>query len=170
MECFKAIVNSFQWLTNAVKVSVLGVCVGPGYSYVAILYGWHVFKFTLYQSVAFMQIIISHCQYCYFQFCVNVSSSIFLYWYSHSHYKKIFVNLITVAVFQCRYIIEKDVVESFCKKSLFLVEYSLSVCLSVSLCVSLSLYPLFSKLSDLCPQSQNNVSITLVLHFYYTIL
>ena len=35
-------------------VLVLGVCVGPGYSYVAILYGCHVFKFTFYQSVAFM--------------------------------------------------------------------------------------------------------------------
>ena len=29
--------------------------------------------------------------------------------------KKLFVNLITVAVFYCRYVIDKDVVESFYK-------------------------------------------------------
>ena len=48
--------------------------------------------------------------------------SIFLYWYSHScnnekskFVKKLFVNLITVVVFYCRYVIDKDVVESFYK-------------------------------------------------------
>ena len=27
---------------------------GPGYSYVAFLYGWHIFTFTFFQSVTFM--------------------------------------------------------------------------------------------------------------------
>ena len=35
----------------------------------------------------------------------------------------------TVAVFYCRYVIDKDVVESFYKESFFLVEYSF--CLSL---------------------------------------
>ena len=40
----------------------------------------------------------------------------------------------TVAVFYCRYVIDKDVVESFYKESLFLAEYSLSLSLSLFNC------------------------------------
>ena len=39
--------------------------------------------------------------------------------------KKLFVNLMTVAVLYSRYVIDKDVVESFYKQNLFLVEYSI---------------------------------------------
>ena len=50
----------------------------------------------------------------------SIFVSIFLYWYSHScnnekskFVKKLFVNLITVAVFYCRNVIDKDIVGSF---------------------------------------------------------
>ena len=52
MECFEAIVNRFQWLTNAVKVFVLGVCVSPGYSCVVFstvgMYLIHVFSISCF--------------------------------------------------------------------------------------------------------------------------
>ena len=45
----------------------------------------------------------------------------------------------TVAVFYFRYVIDKDVVESFYKESLFLAEYSLSLSLSLYLTVTMIL-------------------------------
>ena len=147
MECFEAIVGSFQWLTNAVKVSVLGVCMSPGYSCVVFctvaIYLISHFSISCFFCRLWLVIVIIAS----LNFVAIAFSSIFLYWYCHScnnekskFVRTLFVNLITVAVFYCRYVIDKDIVASFYKQSIFLVEYSVSVCvfLPISLCVSLS--------------------------------
>ena len=46
----------------------------------------------------------------------------------------------TVAVFYCRYIIDKDVVESFYKESLFLVEYSLYINIYIYIYIYVYIY------------------------------
>ena len=147
MECFEAIVDSFQWLTNAVKVSVLGVCVSPGYSCVALCTVgiYLISRFSI--SCFFCRLWLIIVSIASLNFVAIAFLSIFLYWYCHScnnekskFVRTLFVNLITVAVFYCRYVIDKDIVASFYKQSIFLVEYSVCLCLfpylSVSLCLS----------------------------------
>ena len=80
-------------------------------------------------------------------FVAIVFSSIFLYWYSHScknqksnFVKTLFVNLMTVPVFYCRYVIDKDVPESFYKQSLLLVEYSLSIYIDIYIYVHIYIF------------------------------
>ena len=45
-------------LTDAVKVSVLGVCVSPGYSYVVFLYGWHVFSSRFFNQLLLCRLLL----------------------------------------------------------------------------------------------------------------
>ena len=46
----------------------------------------------------------------------------------------------TIAVIYCRYVIDKDVVKSFYKQSLFLVEYSLSIYIHTYIYVYIYIY------------------------------
>ena len=130
-------------------ISVSNVCVSPScfcvvFFTIAMYLNSHFFNQFLSFRLWLVLVSIASCN-----FVAIVFLSVFLYWHSHScnnqkskFVKTLFVNLTTVAVFYCRYVIDKDVVESFYKESLFLVEYSLpvSLCLSVSLSLSLSLF------------------------------
>ena len=126
--------NVPKWKRNLHIIFVSNVCVSPGYfsavffTIVMYLNSRFFNQFLLFRLWLVIVSIVSR------NFVAIVFSSIFLYWYSHSCYnqkskfvKTLFVNLMTVAVFYCRYVIDKDVVESFYKESLFLVEYSLSI-------------------------------------------
>ena len=58
--------------------------------------------------------------YIYIYIYIYINLSIYQFFYSCNNekskfVKKLFVNLITVAVFYCRYVIDKDIVESFYK-------------------------------------------------------
>ena len=139
-------------MTITVKVSALGVCVSPGYSCVVLctvvlylssrfFHQLHLSRLWLvivslvflnFVTTAFLSFFLHWCSHS----CNNEKSKFvnklfvnLIYWYSHSwsnekskFVKKLFVNLVTVAVFYCRYLTDKDMVESFYKKSLFLVQ------------------------------------------------
>ena len=99
----------------AAKVSILDVCMSPGYSCV-VLYA----AFMYLSSRFFNQLLVSRLwlvivSFVSLDFVRNVFLSIFLYWYSHccnsekpKVVKKLFVSLITAAVPYCRYAIDKD--------------------------------------------------------------
>ena len=127
---------------------VLGVCMSSGYSCVVLC------TVVMYLSSRFFnQLLLSRLwlvivSLVFLNFVTTVFLSIFLYWYSHScnnekskFVKKLFVNLITVAVFYCRYVIDKDIVESFCSLSLSLYIYIyMHIYIFIYIYTSLSLY------------------------------
>ena len=103
-----------------------------------IVYGCHVFKFTIFSQLLLSRLWLVIVSLVFLNFVLTVFKPIFLYWYSHycnneksKFVKRLFLNLITVEAFYCRYVIDKDIVESFYKESLFFLEYSLSLSLSL---------------------------------------
>ena len=116
------LLNLYFYEFANVLISVSNVCVSPGcfcavFFTIVMYLNSHFFNQFLSFRLWLVTVSIVSCN-----FVAIVFLSIFLYWYSHScnnqktkSVKTLFVNLMTVAVFYCRYVIDKDVAESFYK-------------------------------------------------------
>ena len=121
---FEAIVNGFQQLTIAVKVLVLGVCVSPGYSCVVLCTAVMHLSSSFFNQLLLSRLELVIVSLVSLNFVTTVFLSIFFiliisflipYNEKSKLLKNFFVSLITVAVFYCRHVGDKDIVESFYK-------------------------------------------------------